>query len=87
LCIWVPFVKSLGPVVINTSLPMPGQERRFAVLISTMMSSQTKDEVTHGMSLKFPVSRIGYAFLLRILRPLKYLLLLWKFKSFFCSVI
>ncbi|PWZ43629.1 Endonuclease III 1, chloroplastic [Zea mays] len=40
--------KSLGPVVINTSLPIPGQERRFAVLISTMMSSQTKDEVTHA---------------------------------------
>jgi endonuclease-3 len=30
---------------------LPPKERRFAVLISTMMSSQTKDEVTHGMSL------------------------------------
>uniref|UniRef100_A0A453HFF7 Uncharacterized protein n=1 Tax=Aegilops tauschii subsp. strangulata TaxID=200361 RepID=A0A453HFF7_AEGTS len=27
---------------------LPPKERRFAVLISTMMSSQTKDEVTHG---------------------------------------
>uniref|UniRef100_A0A453HFM4 Endonuclease III homolog n=3 Tax=Aegilops tauschii subsp. strangulata TaxID=200361 RepID=A0A453HFM4_AEGTS len=33
---------------------LPPKERRFAVLISTMMSSQTKDEVTHAA-----VERLG----------------------------
>ncbi|KAJ6791080.1 endonuclease III-like protein 1, chloroplastic-like [Iris pallida] len=37
---------------------LPPKERRFAVLVSSLLSSQTKDEVTHGKCRATPISEL-----------------------------